>query len=40
MVEKRGCVVQNVAVELAERDDKLERVAERMVHGDQVGGDE
>jgi hypothetical protein len=40
MVEHGGCVVKNVAIELAERDDELERVAEGVVVGDETGGDE
>ena len=40
MVEQRGRVVQNIAVELTERDDQLQGVAERVVDGDQIGGDE
>ena len=40
MVEERGGVVQDVAVELAERDDELQRVAERVVDSNQVGGEE
>lgn len=40
VVEKRGSIVQYVAVELAERDDELGRVAERVVDGDEVGAEE
>ena len=40
MVEERGSIVQYVAVELAERDDELGRVAERVVDGDEVGAEE
>lgn len=40
VVEQGRRVIQDVAVELAERDNELERVAERVVDGDQVGGDE
>lgn len=40
MVEKRGRVVQDVAVELAKRDNELGRVAERVVDGDEVGSQE
>jgi len=41
VVVKQGSgVVEDVAVELAERDDELGRVAERVVDGDEVGGEE
>jgi hypothetical protein len=40
VVEHGGCIVENVAVELAERDDELEGVAEGVVVGDKTGGDE
>jgi hypothetical protein len=40
MIEHGGCVVENVAVELTEGDDELEGVAERVVVGDETGGDE
>lgn len=40
MVEERGRVVENVTVELAQRDDELQRVAQRVVDGDEVGGEE
>jgi hypothetical protein len=40
VVEQRSCVVQDVAVELAERDDELEGVAQRMVNSDEVGCNE
>jgi hypothetical protein len=37
VVKERSGVVQDVAVELAERDNELGRVAERVVDGDEVG---
>jgi hypothetical protein len=40
VVEQRGCVVQDIAVELTERDNELERVAQRVVNGNEVGSDE
>jgi hypothetical protein len=40
VVEERGRVVENVTVELAQRDDELQRVAQRVVDGDEVGGEE
>jgi hypothetical protein len=40
VVEHGGRVVENVAVELAERDDELERVADGVVVGDESGADE
>jgi hypothetical protein len=40
VVEHGGRVVENVTIELAERDDELQRVAERVVVRDQGGGDE
>jgi hypothetical protein len=40
VVEHGGGVVEDVAVELAERDDELERVADGVVVGDEAGGDE
>jgi hypothetical protein len=40
VVEHGGRVVEDVAVELAERDDELERVAERVVVGDENSADE
>lgn len=40
VVEQRGSVVQDVAVELAKGDDELGRVAQRVVNGDEVGGEE
>ena len=35
MIEEAGRIVQNVTIKLAEGDDHLERVTERMVDGDQ-----
>jgi hypothetical protein len=40
VVEHGGRVVENVAIELAERDDELQRVAERVVVRNKGGGDE
>ena len=40
VVEQRSRVVQDVAIELAKRDDELQRVTKRVVDSDQVGGDE
>ena len=40
MIEKRGGVVQYVAVELTERDDELGRVAKGVVNGDEVCSEE
>ena len=40
VVEQRGRVVENVAVELAQRDDELQGVAQGVVDGDEVGGEE
>lgn len=40
VVEHGGCIVEHIAVELAERDDELEGVAQGMIVGDQAGGDE
>jgi hypothetical protein len=40
VVEHGGRVVENVTIELAQRDDELQRVAERVVVRDQSGGDE
>ena len=39
MVEQRGGVVQDVAVELAEGDDELGGVAQWVVDGDEVCGE-
>ena len=40
VVEEARRVVEDIAIELAERDDELERVAERVVDADEIGGDE
>jgi hypothetical protein len=40
VVEQGRSVVQYVAVELAERDDELGGVAEGVVDGDEIGGEE
>ena len=40
VVEQRGRVVEDVTVELAQRDDELQGVAQGVVHGDEVGGEE
>jgi hypothetical protein len=40
VVEHGGGIVKDVTVELAERDDELERVAEGVVVGDEAGGNE
>jgi hypothetical protein len=40
VIEHGGRVVEDVAVELAERDDELQRVAERVVVRDKGGSDE
>jgi hypothetical protein len=40
VVEHGGSVVEDVAVELAERDDELEGVAEGVVVGDEAGANE
>jgi hypothetical protein len=40
VVEHGGGIVEDVAVELAERDDELEGVAEGVVVGDERGGHE
>lgn len=40
VVEQRGRVVQHIAVELTERDNELQRVAQRVVDSDKVGCDE
>jgi hypothetical protein len=40
VVEQGRSVVQYVAVELTERDDELGGVAEGVVDGDEVGGEE
>jgi hypothetical protein len=40
VVEHGGGVVEDVAVELAEGDDELERVAQGVVVSDERGGDE
>lgn len=40
MVEERGGVVEHITVELAERNNELEGVAERVIDGDEIGGDE
>lgn len=40
VVEERGCVVENVAIELAQRDDKLQGIAQRVVDSNEIGGEE
>jgi hypothetical protein len=40
VVEHGGSVVEDIAVELAKRDNELEGVAERMVVGDEGSGNE
>lgn len=40
MVEHGGGVVEDVTVELAERDDELEGVAEGVVVGDEASANE
>jgi hypothetical protein len=40
VVEERSRVVQDIAVELTERDNELGAVAQGVVDGDEVGGEE